>query len=159
MRPAWWTGTNTCPNGLVVSPDGRWFYIGGWGTESLIRLSRGQTPVQKESVEVGFHVDNVRWAPDGTLLAAGHTGGSIAVIGGCIQGGSCDGVASMVAKVDPEELTAQVIVRYPSSDLLILGTVAIQVGEEIWVGGIGGGNRIARFSMSSPQSRPPGERR
>lgn len=135
------------PNGLVASPDGRWFYIGGWGTESLIRLSRGQTPVQKDAVHVGFHIDNVRWAPDGSLLAAGHTGSSIAVIAACINGGSCDGVTSRVAKVDPEELTVQQIVRYPSNDRVVLGTVAIQVGEEIWLGGIGGSDRIARFPI------------
>jgi len=33
------------PNGLEVSKDGKWFYIGGWGSQSLIRLSHGQTPV------------------------------------------------------------------------------------------------------------------
>jgi len=62
------------PNGQVSSGDGRWFYIGGWGTRFLIRLSRGQTPAQIYSVEVGFHIDNVRWAPVGSLLAAGHLG-------------------------------------------------------------------------------------
>ena len=52
----------------------------------------------------------------------------------------------MVTRVDPEQLTAREIVRYPSNDFLILGTVAIEVGDEIWVGGIAGGNRIARFT-------------
>ena len=51
------------PNGVVVSPDGRWFYIGGWGSQSLIRLSRGQTSIQKDTVDVGFQIDNVRWGP------------------------------------------------------------------------------------------------
>ena len=134
------------PNGLVVSADGRWFFIGGWGTESLIRLSRGQTPVQKDEVAVGFHIDNVRWTPDGSLLAAGHAGSADAVIGQCLGQGVCDGVSSRVARVDPEGLTTQEIIRYPSNDYLILGTVAIQVGEEIWVGGIGGSDRIARFA-------------
>ena len=48
---------------------------------------------------------------------------------------------------DPERLTAREIIRYPSNDLLILGTVAIEVGGEIWVGGIAGGTRIARFTL------------
>ena len=68
-------GTETNgPNGIVASDDGRWLYIGGWGTRSLIRVSRGETPVRQNAVEVGFHIDNVRWAPDGFLLAAGHLG-------------------------------------------------------------------------------------
>ena len=34
------------PNGLEISRDGEWFYVGGYGAQSLIRLSRGQTPVR-----------------------------------------------------------------------------------------------------------------
>ncbi len=136
------------PNGVVASDDGRWLYIGGWGTRSLIRLSRGQTPPEISSVDVGHHVDNVRWAPDGSLLAAGHVGETPTSIFQCLgQGRGCDSVASMVTRVDPERLTAREIIRYPSNDLLILGTVAIEVGGEIWVGGIAGGTRIARFTL------------
>ncbi len=137
------------PNGLVVSPDGRWFYIGGWGTRSLIRLSRGRTPAQKDAVDVGFHIDNVRWAPDGSLLAAGHVGETPESIFQCLGQGRCDGVTSRVAKVDPERLTSEEIVRYPSNEHFILGTVALQVGDEIWLGGIAGADRIARFPAPS----------
>ena len=137
------------PNGLVASPDGRWFYIGGWGTKALIRLSRGQTPVQKDAVDVGFHIDNVRWAPDGSLLAAGHLGDAPESIFQCLGEQQCDGVTSRVARVDPEQLTAEEIVRYPSNEHVILGTVALQVGDEIWLGGIAGADRIARFPAPS----------
>ncbi|HAT29007.1 MAG TPA: hypothetical protein DCS89_18475 [Gammaproteobacteria bacterium] len=133
------------PNGIEVSADGRWFYIGGWGSKSLIRLSRGQTPVQKDSVDVGHHVDNVRWAADGSLFAAGHNGSTPSAIFECLGQGLCDDVTTRVSRVDPEQLTAQEIIRYPSNEFLILGTVAIDVGDEIWVGGIAGSNRIARF--------------
>ncbi len=136
-----WNG----PNGLVSSPDGRWFYIGGWGTNSLVRLSRGQTPVQQDSVDVGFHIDNVRWAPDGTLLAAGHFWDDDDALGRCLGQGDCDGVTSRVARVDPERLTAEEIVRYPSNEHFLMGTVGLQVGDEIWLGGIAGADRIAIF--------------
>src|SRR6266852_7233787 len=56
------------PNGIDVSKDGKTLYIGAWGTQTLIRLSRGQTPVKKDTVQVSFHIDNVHWAPDGTLF-------------------------------------------------------------------------------------------
>jgi hypothetical protein len=133
------------PNGIEASPDGRWLYIGGWGTQSLIRLSRGMTPVETESVDVGFHIDNVHWAPDGTLLAAGHLGDAPESIFECLGQGRCDGVTSRVARVDPDALTAEEIVRYPSNENFILGTVGLEVGGEIWVGGIAGADRIARF--------------
>ena len=137
------------PNGLEISRDGRWFYVGGYGSQSLIRLSRGRTPVQTDAVEVGFHIDNVRWGPGETLFAAGHVGPTRAAIGECIGQRQCDGVTSRVAQVDLQSLTANEVVRYPSNDLLILGTVAIQVGDEIWVGGVAGGDRIARFPAPS----------
>jgi hypothetical protein len=41
------------------------------GASLFIRLSRRQTPIKKDSVPVGFRLDNLRWAPDGALLAAG----------------------------------------------------------------------------------------
>ena len=133
------------PNGVEASPDGRWLYIGGWGTQSLIRLSRGQSPVVVDSVDVGFHIDNVHWAPDGTLLAAGHAGSGPDSIFACLGQGACDGVTSRVAKIIPDSLAKEEIVRYPSNERIILGTVGIQVGDEIWVGGVGGGEHIGRF--------------
>lgn len=133
------------PNGVEASADGRWLYIGGWGTQSLIRLSRGQTPVVVDSVEVGFHIDNVHWAPDGTLLAAGHAGDGPEAIFACVVQGTCEGVTSRVARIIPDSLAREDVVRYPSNDHILLGTVGIEVGDEIWVGGIGGGERIGRF--------------
>jgi len=141
------------PNGLVSSEDGRWLYVGGWGEQAVVRLSRGRDPVQRNAVNVGFHVDNVRWAPDGSLLAAGQDGPSAAAIGGCLNGGGCEGVSSRVVRTDPVSFesigpaSVEELVDYPSNDLLPFGTVAIQVGDEIWVGGIAGGDRIARFPL------------
>lgn len=137
------------PNGLVATPDGRWLYVGGWGTQSLIRLSRGEPEPQTDSVDVGFHIDNVRWGPDGSLLAAGHHGDTPEAIFECLGQGQCDSVTSRVAQVDPESLEAEEIVRYPSNNVLPLGTVAIQVGDEIWVGGLGG-DRIIRLGAPTP---------
>jgi len=119
------------PNGLEISKDGKTLYIGGWGSQSVIRLSRGQTPVKRDSVQVGFRVDNVRWGPDNMLLAAG-------------QGGTAPSQTSNVAKVDPNTLKAQEVVRQPYGDALTAGTVAIQIGKDIWVGSVRG-DRIAIF--------------
>ena len=48
---------------------------------------------------------------------------------------------------DVESMTSEEIFTYPTNDNLILGTAAIQVGDEIWIGGIAGGVRIARISV------------
>ena len=138
----WHTGTgwkivpgseSAGPNGLEISKDGKWLYIGGWGSQSVIRLSRGRTPVKKESAPVGFRVDNLRWAPDGTLLAAG-------------QGGTAPSQTSNVVKVDPATLKFRELVRYPYTDPFTVSTVAIQLGKELWVGSARG-DRIAIFPL------------
>ena len=133
------------PNGIEISEDGKWFYIAGWGSQSLIKLSRGQSELERNSVGVSHHIDNLRWSNDGSLLAAGHVGSLPSSIFECLNQRECTGVSTRVTRVDVNNLTARQIIDYPSSSNFILGTVAIEVGEEIWIGGIGGSNRIARF--------------
>ena len=133
------------PNGVDVSKDGKWFYIGAWGDQTLVRLSRGQTPVKKETVHVNFHIDNVHWAPDGTLLVAGQGGGDATTIFTCLRQQKCGGIFTGVAKVDPNTMKAREIIHYPANDVWTAGTTALQVGKELWVGTIVG-NRIARFA-------------
>ena len=128
------------PNGLEISKDGKWLYIGGWGSQSFIRLSRGQTPVKRDSVPVGFRLDNLRWAPDGALLAAG-------------QGGTAPSQTSNVVKVNPATLKFQELVRHPNIDGFGVTTVAIQVAKELWLGSVRG-DRIAIFPLiQSPPSQ------
>jgi sugar lactone lactonase YvrE len=120
-------------NGLEISPDGRWFYVAAWGSQSFFRLSRGQTPARRDTVPLGFRADNVRWARDGSLLVAG-------------QGGTAPAQTSNVVKIDPNTLQVREIVRHPNSAEFGAGTVALQVGNEIWVGSFRG-DRIARFPV------------
>ena len=125
------------PNGLEISKDGKTLYVAGWGSQSFIRVSRGQTPVKKDSVPLGFRVDNLRWAPDGWILATG-------------QGGTTPAQTSHVAKVDPNTLKVKELIRYPYSDLFRGSTTAVQIGKEIWVSSHG--ERIAVFPLAGYQS-------
>ena len=76
-------------NGIEISPDGRTLYVAAWGSQSFFRLSRGEKEPKRDEVPLGFRVDNIRWAADGTLLATGQGGGA--------------GVAAetVIVKVDP----------------------------------------------------------
>ena len=122
-------------NGIEISKDGKWFYMAGWGTQTFIRFSRGATPVKRDEIPVGFRLDNLRWAPDGSLLGAGQ---EIPAAGGF-------GMAiSHVIKIEPSTLKVQELIRYPYNDAFNFSTVAIQIGREIWVGSVRG-DRIARF--------------
>jgi hypothetical protein len=130
-------------NGLEISKDGRWLYVAAWGSQSFFRLSRGQTPVKRETIPLGFRVDNIRWAPDGSILAAGQGAANAGAALGP-QGGVAPMQASVVVKIDPDTLKAQEIVRHPNTAEFGAGTVAVQIGKEIWVGSFRG-DRIAIF--------------
>jgi len=126
------------PNGLVSSADGQWYYIGGWSDQALVRLSRNQSPIQIEQAPVGFNVDNVRWGNDGTIVVAGH-------VTRCAENSDCEVSAARVAKVDPTSLNVQQLIDYKGNGFFRLGTVAIEVEDEIWIGGIRGSLGIARI--------------
>ena len=127
------------PNGLVSSDDGAWFYVGGWSDRALVRISRGKIPAEVEIIPVGFNVDNVRWGTDGRIIAAGH-------ITRCPSDEECDTSAVRVAKVNPENFEVEQLLDYDGNEFFEMGTVAIDVKDEIWVGGIYGSFAIARFA-------------
>ncbi len=122
------------PNGLEISKDGKWLYIGGWGNQTVIRLSRGQTPVKRDDIPVGFRLDNLRWASDGSLFAAGQEP----------VAGALTMATSRVVKINPSTLKIQDVIRYPFNELFNFSTVAVQVGKVLWVGSVRG-ERVALF--------------
>jgi sugar lactone lactonase YvrE len=118
-------------NGLEISNDGEWFYVAAWGSQSFFRLSRSQTPPKRDEIPLGFRVDNIRWASDGSLLAAG-------------QGGTPTAPTSNIVKINPQTLAARDVIREPVKPAFGAGTVAVEVGNQIWVGSFLG-DRIAIF--------------
>jgi topoisomerase IA-like protein len=82
-------------NGIEISKDGKTFYMAGWGNQVFIRLSRGATPVRRDEIPIGFRLDNLRWAPDGTTLIG--AGQQVAADGAAV-------VASRVVRIDPKTL-------------------------------------------------------
>ncbi len=118
-------------NGIEISKDGQWLYVAAWGSQSFFRLSRGKTPVKREEIPLGFRVDNIRWAADGSILAAG-------------QGGAAPQQTSNIVKIDPNTLKVRELIRHPNGPEFGAGTVAVEVGNEFWVGSFRG-DRIARF--------------
>src|SRR2546427_5076888 len=96
-------------------------------------MSGGKAPIKKDRFPVGFRVYTLRWAPDGTRIAAG-------------QGGAAPSQTSNVVKVDPATLKFQELVRHPSIEGFGVTTVAIQIGKELWLGSVRG-DRIAIFPL------------
>jgi hypothetical protein len=115
-------------NGLEMSEDGKTLYVAAWGSQSFFRLSRGSAAPKRDEVPLGFRVDNIRWARDGSILAAGQGTGE-----------------TVVVKINPRTLEVKEILRRPAQNGFNLGTVAVEVGGSYWIGSFGG-DRIAVLS-------------
>ena len=112
-------------NGLEMSDDGKMLYVAAWGSQSFFRLSRGKTPVERQEIPLGFRVDNLHRARDGSLLAVGQGQGT-----------------SDVVKIDPKTLAVTKVLQRRDDASFRGGTVAAEVGDRLWVGSFSG-DRIA----------------
>jgi hypothetical protein len=112
-------------NGLEMSKDGKTLYVAAWGSQSFFRLSRGAATPVRDEIPLGFRVDNIRWARDGQILAAGQGMGE-----------------TVVVKVNPRALKVTEVLRRPGQPGFNGGTVAVEVGGSYWIGSFAG-DRIA----------------
>jgi hypothetical protein len=133
------------PNGIEVSKDGTWLYVNMWPVRKFMRLSRGQSPVKKDVIDLPFHPDNLRWQKDGSLLSAGHYAPTSKRATECLRT-MCADASAKVARIDPATLKIREVVNYPSTDAFFGATAALQVGKEIWIGSVRG-DRVARYPI------------
>jgi hypothetical protein len=112
-------------NGVELSDDGKTLYVAAWGSQSFFRLSRGTTPPTRDEVPLGFRVDNIHWARDGSLFAVGQAGQNWKAV-----------------KIDPRTLAVRDVVSVPDTPEFGSGTALVEVGDTLWVGSFRG-NRIA----------------
>lgn len=134
------------PNGIELSADRRYLFVSGWADGTIHRIDRSGREAAK-SLKLDFLPDNVRWAPDGTLLIAGQN----------------DSVANMFAcNMKPDKPTYCVpgwtVAALDGQKMAIArktvghgggsfgdATAALVVGDELWLGAING-DRIAIVS-------------
>ena len=132
---------DSAPNGVAVTADGRQAFYGAWGRQAVVRVDL-QGGARRE-VDVGFYVDNLSWAPDGSLLAAGQ-GGSLTGITSCLElvEGTC-GMPSYVAAVDPRSLEATLLVQDDPAVVSGAASVAVEHRGVLWIGTFSG-DRLVR---------------
>jgi hypothetical protein len=112
-------------NGVELSDDGETLYVAAWGSQSFFRLSRGATPPEREEIDLGFRIDNIHWARDGTLWGVGQAMGSWKAV-----------------KIHPDTLEVEDVVTQDDTPAFGAGTAVAEVGDTLWVGSFRG-NRIA----------------
>ena len=112
-------------NGVELSTDGKTLYVAAWGSQSFFRVTRGATPPKRDEIPLGFRIDNIHWARDGSLWGTGQTEGGWKAV-----------------KIDPKTLAVREIVNQKDSADFNAGTAVAEVGDTLWVGSFRG-NRIA----------------
>ena len=138
----------SAPNGNATSADGKYLFVGGWAGKSVVRFERGSKAAPR-SVATGFLTDNVKLASDGSVLAAGQNAAVDAIMS-CVNapdGDACKPGTSAV-KIDPNSFAVTPLFKYDNA-AFANGTVAVEVGDEWWVGTFAG-DRIARFKQAAP---------
>jgi hypothetical protein len=105
-------------NGVELSKDGKTIYMAAWGSQSFVRLSRGEKKVSRDEVPLGFRIDNIHWADDDkTLLAVGQGQGRWIAV-----------------RINPETLEVSQVLNREDTPGFGAGTVAAEVGKTWWIG-------------------------
>lgn len=135
-------------NGIVASPAGDKLYVSAWSGSRVIELTLGDKPTRR-ALPLGFMPDNLRWAPDGKLLAAGHAANSREGIVACFNAGkeTCP-VQSFVARIDPATFTVDCEIGVGSN----FSTTAIIARDQVWLGTARGAviNRLPASALKCP---------
>lgn len=128
------------PNGIQVAHDGRSMFVSVRGEHGELRKYALPSGRLLASVRV-TNPDNLSWAEDGRLLAAGLQPG--ADLTGCfvVMTHPC-GAAFVVQAIDPDTLHAQAVFSHAGAPLG-LATVAVQAGPDLYVGSAAG-DRVLR---------------
>lgn len=119
-------------NGLLVEEDGSTVYVASWAAGEVIRLTTDAS-VPRAVLSLPFLPDNLRWGDGGQILAAGLRGTPEQVVA-CVMGSCEQQPLTAVAYIDPARLEATCIRELG----LGMGTSAIAVGSDLWVGPVRG---------------------
>jgi hypothetical protein len=87
--------------------------------------------ITRESVPVDFLPDNLRWAPDGSILIAGQKRDLSKFFEPCLPA-PCR-IPWVAARLNPTTLQVTVIAESDGSDFSD-ATTALEVDDEIWLG-------------------------
>jgi hypothetical protein len=136
------------PNGIEVSPDGEWLFVSSWSsTKSLVRLPREGRFSQRIALTTNLLNDNLSWTSDGKLLVTGQLSTPMDFTAQ-YRSKTRLNTPFVVLKVDPTVMNiAETAIYHDGSDGFGAGTVAAEVGNEIWVG-TSRGATIGCFSRS-----------
>ena len=125
-------------NGIVATPDGKYLFVNDYGGRRVMRYAVDGSEPPKEA-QVNFCPDNVRWAPDGSLVVVGQDMSLERPSRGPNPWG--------VARLDPKTMAVTPILADPGSKAFDNGTVGLQVGKTVFFGTFRG-DRVAYMTLN-----------
>ena len=134
-------------NGIETSPDDREFYVVSTTTKRIVAFSRADPskPLRVAQLKE-FGPDNVRWAGNRLITA-----GMIDDEPGCggppkTEAGIRCSRGYIAATIDPNTMAVTEVARGPATPAFTGTAMAIQVGDELWLGSFNA-DRVAYRSL------------
>ncbi len=127
-------------NGIEVSLDEREIFVASTGLGTLVAFSRSNPSTLLRSTRVlGFIPDNVHMTSNGRLLTAGLSTDEQACGGLDFENQTLEEFAScprgfIAATIDPQSMEDTNLAEAPANPDFSNATMALQVGDEIWIG-------------------------
>ncbi len=137
------TGGLSGANGLETSADGNTIYASAWSGRELLVLDR-RTGTERR-IALGFLPDNIKRAPDGTLLVGGQRS-TVERIAAC--NGTEGPQDWIIARVDPVSGTVTPLVTRPGNALINYVCGAVQVEDTLYLTARGD-RRLAYLPLAS----------
>jgi hypothetical protein len=138
-------------NGVLGSPDGKFVFVSAWATNEVWKIPlNGEGPRTKATFD--FRTDNLRWAPDGSILVVGQSSpppsppGSHAAPAPAAASGPPLPEDWAFARLDPQTMVSSLVLKARGTPAFGNATSAIQVGKTVWFGTYGG-DRIAYMQI------------
>ncbi|MEM7465431.1 MAG: SMP-30/gluconolactonase/LRE family protein [Pseudomonadota bacterium] len=136
------------PNGIVVSPDGRYIYMNATAEHSVrkVEVATGRE-LARATVDTP---DNARWSPDGRVLISSLdkdlTGPDFAA---CVslKRGACS-IPFKIVALDPDSMTIVETLYESTGAPMGAGTVGLRVGDDLFIGTFHG-DRILRVNLKT----------
>jgi hypothetical protein len=117
-------------NGVETSRDGRFVLVNEWPKGKVLRFALGGDG-EIRAASAGFLPDNLRAAPDGSILVTGQAADMKTLLA-CTKP-HCPH-AWAVARIDPQTMSLTPVLAEPGTEAFSDATVALEVGHEYWVG-------------------------
>ncbi|MCZ6710342.1 MAG: SMP-30/gluconolactonase/LRE family protein, partial [Gammaproteobacteria bacterium] len=131
-------------NGIEISPDEREIFVVSSGLQTIsVFANTSPTRLLRSTEALDFGPDNVHMTPDGQLITAGpsmddHDCGELDVAGFDLEEFASCPKGSVAATFDPETLTETRRWSSPADARFSNATMALQVGDEVWIGSFSG---------------------